>query len=406
MTMVRLQNGLFMLLPAIESILAYVGYLKKKEGTTIKRLLTGNISFLLAFLIGFSPQMMVWKIIFGRFYIGNPYGGQFLRWKSPWIMEVLFSSRHGLLSWTPILYLSIIGFFLFYRKDRKLTLMLSAVFLAMLWVNSSAASWWAGGSFGDRRFINCGLIFALGLAAFVQWLGGWIKRKPMAVVGTVIALAVLWNALLMKQFKTGTIPTEEPISFSRTAQNQIKLLLSRIGYPFSYPANLIFSLRWGMSPDRYDRLMGRYLFYGDGSLGGFIDIGGDDEDFLGSGWSYKEREKEGRSYRWSIGDKSSLFACLMEKQDIKISFSAQPFSFPEAPRQEVSLYINRRFINRFIMKDGFQLYSTVVRRKNWRRGINRIDLKYKFSISPQQAVGIPDSRQLAIAIDFFRFSRQ
>ncbi len=406
MIMVRIQNGIFMLLPAVESLLAYISHIKRKEINHIKKLLLNNLIFLGAVFIGFFPQMIVWKIIFGRFYIGNPYGDAFLRWTSPRIMEVLFSARHGLLSWTPIVYFSIIGLFIFLRKDRKLILLFLIVFLAMLWVNSSAASWWAGGSFGDRRFINCGLIFALGLAAFIQWLGGWIKKRPLAAIGILLALLIVGNALMMKQFKSGMIPTEKPISFTKTAQNQIALLFSRIGYPFSYPANLIFSLRWGLSPDRYDRLMGRYLFYGVGNLNGYIDIGGEDEDFIGSGWSYKEQDKAERTYRWSFGNKSSLFVCLMDTNDITLSFAAQPYTFSHASRQHIKLYINEHPISNFVMKEDFRIYSTAVGKEYWRRGINRIDLKYRYSISPHDATGSLDNRPIAVAFDFFRFNRK
>jgi hypothetical protein len=406
MIMVRIQNGLFMLLPAVEAFLAYISHIKRKEISLIKKLLLNNLIFLGAVLVGFFPQMIVWKIIFGRFYIGNPYGDAFLRWTSPWIMEVLFSARHGLLSWTPVLYFSLIGLFIFLRKEKKLMLLFLIVFLAMLWVNSSAASWWAGGSFGDRRFINCSIIFAFGLAAFAQWLSGWIKRKPLAMVEILLALLIIWNGLMMIQFKAGMIPTEEPVSFTKTAQNQIALLFSRIGYPFSYPANLIFSMRWGLSPDKYDRLTGRYLFYGAENLGGYIDIGGDDEDFLGPGWSYQEREKDGRTFRWSLGHKSSLFVCLMERQNIIISFTAQPYTFPHASRQHIKLSINERYITSFVMKEGFQLYSVEVGKEYWRRAINRIDLEYGYTIRPHDAVGSSDNRPIAVAFDFFRFSRK
>jgi hypothetical protein len=225
-------------------------------------------------------------------------------------------------------------------------------------------------------------------------------------VEILLALLIIWNGLMMKQFKAGMIPTEEPVSFTKTAQNQIALLFSRIGYPFSYPANLIFSLRWGLSPDKYDRLTGRYLFYGAENLGGYIDIGGDDEDFIGPGWSYQEREEDGRTFRWSLGHESSFFVCLMERQDIIISFSAQPYTFPHGSRQHIKLYINERYITSFVMKEGFQLYSVEVGKEYWRRAINRIDLEYGYIIRPHDAVGSSDNRPIAVAFDFFRFSRK
>ena len=58
------------------------------------------------------------KAIFDRFYIGVPLGADYVRWDDPFLSEILFSSRHGLFSWSPILLAAAIGFAGFIRAQR------------------------------------------------------------------------------------------------------------------------------------------------------------------------------------------------------------------------------------------------------------------------------------------------
>jgi hypothetical protein len=48
------------------------------------------------------------------------------------------------------------------------------------------------GSFGARRFINCTVLFALGLAMLAAWAQQ--KRIPNAALAGIGALLVAWNA--------------------------------------------------------------------------------------------------------------------------------------------------------------------------------------------------------------------
>lgn len=49
--------------------------------------------------IGFLSQMVVWRVVFGSWVLGNPYGiagaGSF-NWGSPHFLDVLFSTDRGL----------------------------------------------------------------------------------------------------------------------------------------------------------------------------------------------------------------------------------------------------------------------------------------------------------------------
>jgi hypothetical protein len=136
----------------------------------------GISAFSLGVLIGFLPQLLTWRILFGSFF-ANPYAGQ-LAWLQPHIGEVLFSSYHGLFFYTPFLALALLGLIPLWRRDRTLTLSLMLAFLAQTYISSANLGWWAGGSFGQRYFLALTPLFMLCAAALFdsRWLmadGKW-----------------------------------------------------------------------------------------------------------------------------------------------------------------------------------------------------------------------------------------
>lgn len=124
-----------------------------------------------AFLVAFTPQLMAWKILFGRFYVGVPLGEDYMRWSQPFLGEVLFSSRHGLFSWSPILLFATVGLLFFLRREPRLGIPLALLLAGLTYVNGSVADWWAGGSFGARRF-DLGMRQHCGSSSNVRHLAG------------------------------------------------------------------------------------------------------------------------------------------------------------------------------------------------------------------------------------------
>ena len=118
--------------------------------------------------ITFVPQLVAYKVITGHFGPSKVVSSK-LTWTSPNFLNVLFSPEHGLLSWTPVLALAIVGLGLLWRKERVLAVALGVAFLLQLYVAGSFLTWQSASSFGQRRFINCTLIFVLGFAALASW---------------------------------------------------------------------------------------------------------------------------------------------------------------------------------------------------------------------------------------------
>jgi hypothetical protein len=83
----------------------------------LRHTLLAGTAFSGAVFVGFLPQILVWKTIFDRFYIGVPLGPDYMLWKAPFLTEALFSSRHGLFSWSPILLAAALGFLVFVKRE-------------------------------------------------------------------------------------------------------------------------------------------------------------------------------------------------------------------------------------------------------------------------------------------------
>ena len=76
----------------------------------------------------------------------------------------------------------------------------------------------------------------------------------------------------------------------------------------AWPANWIFSLRHGLPADRYDLMVGKYLFFMQNNLGGVIDVGAEpglDEALLGRGLGRAGPLRRGRLPRGLAGGRAS-----------------------------------------------------------------------------------------------------
>ena len=219
--LVRWQNALFLLLPAVdivEAVRHQRGERQELRQTVLRTLLLGIV-----FLAVFFPQMIVWKVIYGGF-VTVPQGAGFLSWFKPSLFDTLFSSRHGLISWTPVILLAIIGLFMFPAEKRRLGHMLAAAFALQLYINSVVVH--VGVSFGMRRFINCSAIFALGLASLLSKAEARIRLRYLVMIAVV---PIVWNVLFVVQYYAGLIPRDDYLTFSQFVSDKFQLLVVLLG---------------------------------------------------------------------------------------------------------------------------------------------------------------------------------
>lgn len=131
-------------------------------------------------LIASLPQLIASLAIYGAPLAfvnvgGAQRGNNWHALERVWLWQTLLSSYHGMFVWTPLLAVAVIGFFFLRRDDRGLGNAAMAMF-AIQWLMNSVLdrTFWAGASFGQRRFDNCTIFFLLGLAALFSRLPAWL----------------------------------------------------------------------------------------------------------------------------------------------------------------------------------------------------------------------------------------
>ncbi len=179
------------------------------------------IAFAAALLLGFMPQMFVWQLIYGA---PLPLG-ELLVWQgrtgfSP--VQALFSSHHGMFIWSPLLIFSFVGFALLYKRQRLYALLLSAVCLAFVIVNSIFRPY-DDFSFGARQMTACTPLFVTGLALFLRRIETF--ENPLLRVNSALALFVCtaWGLLLMGVF-IAHMPDNEHINFVDIAEKTLRYI--------------------------------------------------------------------------------------------------------------------------------------------------------------------------------------
>jgi hypothetical protein len=295
---VRWQNGVLLLLPAA----TLTRELWRRPASAIGK----GLATLVAFAIAASPQLLAWKAIFGSYVLLEPpHGRDFLRLSHPYLLETFFSSRHGLLYWSPVLWAGFLGVFALLRRSVFTGLAVLVPLTVMSYVNVCSGDWWAGGSFSNRRFDSVLPFLALGLALSLEAVLRLAARRPGLVLAGLLAPALLWNALLLEQYgRPQMLPRDLTVSFATVTENNAALLAEAVGTPLAWPANWLFAWRQRLPAASFDLMVGKYLFYRQNNLGGVIAMGDPRSDpaLLGEGWSARRpcgkavcREVQGRA---------------------------------------------------------------------------------------------------------------
>lgn len=217
-------NLILLMVPGLEALVEYGGVLRdpRTPGRSASSLLASHLLFAAVFLIGMLPTLITRRIIYGGYFeTGYPGASQWF-WTQPVLGKVLFSSDHGLLTWTPILVLAILGIVMFRRFDRKFAFYLWGACLTFYYVMACYVNWDGITSFGNRFFISLGPIFIIGLAAFFSCAARvWrSERKGILITALTVFLFVAWNVGFIFQWGAHLIPVRGNISWRTMTYNQ------------------------------------------------------------------------------------------------------------------------------------------------------------------------------------------
>jgi len=153
--LVRTQDALILVVPIIQIIV--------NSKTSLKFLVTNFILLFAGFLVGFAPQIFLWKLFFDFYYPppGWGYGFTFL---SPHILYVLFNRENGLFILTPSVFLAFIGLFSLFLRKWHIALFSLTYFFLQIYFISSWQEYFQGGSFSIRMMISSYPFLSFGLA--------------------------------------------------------------------------------------------------------------------------------------------------------------------------------------------------------------------------------------------------
>lgn len=257
--LVRPEDGLFLVFPAAWVFVGADPRVRPDGGAdtlvgpyaTDPRWRTfANMALGAAPLILVQAAMLYFLLASNNFSLAGGDEG-YLSLLSPHLSDVLFSSRHGLLSWTPIVWAGLIGILLYRRQNPLWAWPALFVFAALVWINGSAHDWAGGWAFGGRRFVSVLGALAPGLALALFWF----RRHPLALQAPATALLVGWNLTLMTQYHAGAIPRDETLQWADVLGPRLGVVARPpLFYPFSFPVNVWFAWREGLPVARYDLL--------------------------------------------------------------------------------------------------------------------------------------------------------
>jgi hypothetical protein len=208
----------------IEAVTQYGEVFRSRQsvGTKLAELFGRHFAFVVVVLVAMIPTFISrWIVYGGAFETGYSEKRHFL-WDAPVFGSVLFSANHGLLSWTPLVGLALIGLFLFAVRVPRIGIPFVAGAVAFYVLISFYSDWAGISSYGNRFFISLTAMMILGLGYVLERFAGRFRQERTAVAVSSAGLAcfVLWNLGLIYQWGMHLVPARGPISFREAAHNQ------------------------------------------------------------------------------------------------------------------------------------------------------------------------------------------
>ena len=399
MTLIRWQNALFAILPACDAVAILWRSARARDRQGVVRTIGAGLAFIACAALAFAPQMLAWKAIYGSYLAVSPVGPQ-IRLGDPHLADILWSSRNGLLSVTPMLYAAAIGLFVFAAARPSVGIPLVAAATVMTWFNASIQDWWGSDGFGGRRFDGLIPLFTLGLAALWAPALALVRRRPFASAAAALGALVVWNLTLMSAAQDGVVRLGEAVSFGEAEGAQVRALHGWIGMPSTYPASLWFAWRGGVSPADYDLLSPARMLGDPLRQYGRVDIGGPDAPFVGNGWYAAERDGAD-TFRWASG-LAVVRLPLDHAAPLRVQVRARAFTYAGAPPQQCAVSINGSALPPQPLGTAWQVVEFVTRAGAWHAGVNRVALQFAWAARPADVGQGGDTRQLAAAVDYVR----
>lgn len=138
-------------------------------------------------------QPLYYKLAIGE-YFTDTYGGEAFHLLQPHFWAMLFSYKKGVFLYTPLLLISLFGFYFLWKRNAYQALTLGLFLATLNYILSSWWSWWYGGSFSSRVYVEYIPLFGILLALALQDL-----KKALPKAGFII---LILGCLALNQIQT------------------------------------------------------------------------------------------------------------------------------------------------------------------------------------------------------------
>lgn len=297
LALVRAQDAVLLAVPALDLLLRRPPDLIPKA----LRLLAGPV-------VGGALQIGVWLAMYGTAFAEVTAEQNWVSAAgSNWAL-VLFSPRHGLFTWHPLLLIATFGWLMLLRREGRLASLCFAALALSAFVNGLLTDWWGSDAFGQRRLLCLLPLFGLGLGAVLRGLA----RRPLVTPALVLLGLGVWNDQLSYIYNSEMVAGKnQGMTLDRLALVQVEVAWRTIDRwkPWLPDAVWLFA---------YDTLKGVWLDDGPWSARGRLDLGGREapsvEAALGEGW-FPADPKADPGFRTSRGRRSRLTLPIRHSRD-------------------------------------------------------------------------------------------
>lgn len=162
------------------------------------------LPYLIAGFLIQIPQLLYWRLIGGHWIESNLHVEEVILFDAHF-SDFLFSFRKGWLLYTPFFLLLPFGFWMLYKKDRRLFYAALVTSFMSIWVMAGWECWWYASSFGQRPVVDIYPLLILPIALLLTSLR---KQHWRFILYTFAGLCLLLNVFQSEQFRRGIIAND------------------------------------------------------------------------------------------------------------------------------------------------------------------------------------------------------
>jgi hypothetical protein len=210
-------------------------------------------------------------------------------------------------------------------------------------------------------------LLTLSLTATTTNLVAQVQRQPVATLTILNLRFVIWNQLLVLQYRKRKVPANDTVSFAAMTSYNAKLVGRYVGTPWAWPANLVFAAEHDLPPARYDLMAGKYLFYRQQNLGGLIKVGDGRADPALFAGDWSASLPCGAAACREVLGRARILAPLDVPEDLDLTVRAQG-------EGTLTLAVNGRTLAAFPLEPEIRGLRARAASASWRRELNDVSL--------------------------------